>query len=129
MSERRRVSLTDKAEGFEPAEVDLWENETWGGLFLTVDVTKPVQDKLTELRAEATDAAEAIDPENPDATEVVDEAVKLIAKLYGAVLVPAPGHGRKKADVVVQRAYAEGKVGLGTLRDGFQEIIAASRPT
>ena len=57
MSERRRVSLTDKAEGFEPAEVDLWENETWGGLFLTVDVTKPVQDKLTELRAEATDAA------------------------------------------------------------------------
>lgn len=133
MGDERRVSLTDLAEGFEPAEVDLWEGEDWGGLFLTVDVTKPVQDRLIAIRKEAASAqAQALAAEadeGDDANEQVERAVDLIAALYGAVLVPAPGFSRKRADKVVRRAYDEGKIGLAALKTGFQQVVDASRPT
>lgn len=129
MGERRRVSLTEVAEGFEPAEVELWEGEDWGGLFLTVDVTKPVQDKLTALRVQATAASEAADEDATDAVDQVAKAVKLVAQLYDAVLVPAPGHSRKRAGKVVERAYEEGKIGLSALNVGFRQIVEAARPT
>jgi len=136
-SDDRRVSLTELAEGFEPAEVDLFENEDWGGLFLTVDITKPVQKKLQAIRKEAAatmtkalsaDAEDVADAEDDDFDQV-DAVVDMLCALYGAMLVPAPGHSRKKADKVMRRAYDEGKIGLSRIKQGFEQITEASRPT
>lgn len=126
MTEPRRVSLADEAAGFEPAEVDLWSAEPWGGLFLTVDVTKPVQDRITALRVKADEQAEVADD---DPAADVESAVGLIADLYGAVLVPAPGHSKKRAERVIRAAYENGLIGLTGLRNGFQKVVDASRPT
>lgn len=126
----RRVSLTDLAAGFEPAEVDLWEGETWGGLFLTVDVTKPVQDKMTALKREANERIRALaEDDDVEADDDIDAAVDLLAKLYDALLVPAPGHGRKRAKTVILHAYENGIIGLPKLREGLKQIVDASRPT
>lgn len=134
----RRVSLTELAEGFDPAEVDLFEAEEWGGLFLTVEITKPVQRKLNAIRKEAAAAATkalAVDADDPEAIadagddDAIDPVVDMVCALYGAMLVPAPGHKRKSADKVMRRAYDEGRISLERMKVGFQQITEASRPT
>lgn len=134
----RRVSLTEIAEGFEPAEVDLFEKQEWGGLFLTVDITKSVDRRLKAIRKEAAEVmvgAMDADPEavaagDEDAEDkTVDAVVDMVCELYGAVLVPAPGHKRKDAAKVMRRAYDEELIGLGRMKEGFQQITEAARPT
>lgn len=129
----RRLSAADAA-GFDPVEADLWSGEDWGGLFLTVDITKTVQDRMTALRREAakaiTDAM--VDPDevdDGDQGEDVERAVGLIADLFGILLVPAPGYKRKRAEAVIRHAYEHDLIGLTALRTFFQQLIDASRPT